>query len=256
MLKAPTPQTITRSYIQRIRQSSITLWDYIPQDTKIDLGAQNENEGCHLRSNDILTLDYTHDFPSLSPTHKSLTLEPAGTRLNIKEPKRCDAGQKCAYDSQLKNVQFLQESKVLNLLDKVKGGARQAKVKIPKLRVVNPKENINLQMFTNLIRPLFPYWHLYDSHEACKFDQEHCTFCAVRSLSLRMNDTKREPFIIPHEILSTRNEKESESFQLSVENMFIGMATSCQKFQENVGLKIQCVSCKTLSKIDNNPILK
>ena len=233
-----------------------TLWDYVSCNIKIELGEQNEDESCSVRSRAFSTEDYDQHFPSLISKSKDVDICLVTQKSMIKKTKRFYNNQVSVQECQVKDLHLLSKSQDNVTLEKVKGGARPAKVKIPKLRVLNPEENKNLQMFTNLIRPLFPYWHSYDSHEVCKFDQESCTFCEVRSLSLRMNGTKREPFIIPHEILSARNMKEMESFQLSVENMFTGMASSCGKFQENVGLKIQCVSCKTLSKIDNNPVLK
>ena len=95
-----------------------------------------------------------------------------------------------------KDFKFVQKPPVVFFPDKVKGGGRPAKIQIPKLRIVRYEENQHLELLANIIRPLFPYWHMFDSHDVCKYNQENnCAFCAVRSLSVRMNDTKREPYI-------------------------------------------------------------
>ena len=96
---------------------------------------------------------------------------------------------------------------------------------------------------------------MFDSHNVCEYDQENgCVFCSVRSLSLRMNDTKREPYITPHELLKKSIDTQSGSFSLLLEEVLSKMADSCCEFKKNMGLTIRCVSCDTVSKINENLI--
>ena len=41
-----------------------------------------------------------------------------------------------------------------------------------------------------------------------------------------------------------------------MEDVFVEMSASCFEYQENAEVQIQCASCKTLLKLDSNPVLK
>ena len=86
------------------------------------------------------------------------------------------------------------------LLLKLLGGGRPKIVKPPKIRILAP-ENEQLNIVATIFRSMDKYWFLYDHHGMCKFvGGESCKFCAFRSISLRLNERKPEPFIQPHEI--------------------------------------------------------
>merc|ERR1711954_270687 len=155
-----------------------------------------------------------------------------------------------------KDVKFLQKPPVVFYPDKLKGGGRPAKIQIPKLRIVRYEENQHLELLANINRPLFPYWHMFDSHDVCKYNQENnCAFCAVRNLSVRMNDAKREPYITPHELITKSIDTHCDSFALFLENVLLEMAGSCCEFKNNMGLSIKCLPCNTVLKIDEHPII-
>ena len=81
-------------------------------------------------------------------------------------------------------------------------------------------------------------------------------FCVVRSLSLKMNETKREPSIRPHEILSENIAKDSLSVLPVLDFVCTSMAECCPEIDKSMGLSIQCLKCNSTSKIEENPIIK
>ena len=83
---------------------------------------------------------------------------------------------------------------------KLLGGGRPKIVKAPKLRVITPSSNM-MNTISIVIRSLNPLWPIYDTHHKCRLRQfENCTFCAMRSLSQKLNEPKREKSIQPHEL--------------------------------------------------------
>ena len=139
---------------------------------------------------------------------------------------------------------------------KLKGGGRATKVKVPKLRIVKA-ENESLEMMTNMFRSLFPYWYLFDSHESCKFkENDNCVFCSVRSIALRMNEKKKEPSIQPRELLTECFSNSSMTLESLIEYTVPSMAKDCPLFREKIGIKIQCLSCNYISKVENCSYIK
>ena len=82
------------------------------------------------------------------------------------------------------------------------GRGRPKIIKPPKLRILAPC-NEWLNMLVTLFRGLNNYWFLYDHHPRCQYVAEHtCIFCALQSLSQRLNQPKREKHIEPYKLNS------------------------------------------------------
>ena len=138
---------------------------------------------------------------------------------------------------------------------KMKGGGRPSKKKVPKLRIIEA-ENENISLLSNLMRSFAPYWHLYDDHIQCKYGEEKsCNFCSVRSLSMRLNEQKREPFIYPYEILSNGLEEHTHSFESTIDFALTKMKENCDLFKSNSNLSVYCPACNIEKQIIGNPIL-
>ena len=161
------------------------------------LATISKHEGQNLSELDMQESDnYNANFPV---TRKMKKLKFAKMETERKEMHSENIADLYAT----KDVKFLQKPPVVFYPDKLKGGGRPAKIQLPKLRIVRYEENQHLELLANIIRPLFPYWHMFDSHDVCKYNQENnCYFCAVRGLSVRMNDIRQEPYITSHELIT------------------------------------------------------
>ena len=160
------------------------------------------------------------------------------------------------YHQYLKKLQMQrqQNGSQMNKL-KMKGGGRPSKKKVPKLRIIEA-ENENISLLSNLTRSFAPYWYLYDDHTQCKYGEEKsCHFCSVNSLSMRLNEKKREPFIYPYEILRDEVEEHTNSFESIIDFALNKMKEDCGLFKDNSCLSVYCPECNIESQITGNPIL-
>ena len=151
---------------------------------------------------------YEEEFPLIAKRAKKTVLckylKPVKNLAFAQEGNRCENcfWLMCKCEYRLDEMSFLQKSELEKKPSNLKGGARPPKVIIPKLRIIQ-SENEIIDLFANIVRSFSPYWHLYDSHDPCKFDNhKSCVFCSVRSLSLRLNERKQEATIVPHEMLT------------------------------------------------------
>ena len=106
----------------------------------------------------------------------------------------------CQCETSKESMCFLQTSQISDSSEYLNGGARPKKVKVPKLRIIE-SHTPEYELITNHLRGFSEYWHLYDNHPVCNYD-ENCSFCLSRSISMRINGLKREPSIKPRELES------------------------------------------------------
>ena len=176
------------------------------------------------------------DFPPLGRSYKKSV-----------ENGRCPVCKwsVCKCQTSKESVSFWQASQIDDSIEYLKGGARPKKVKVPKLRIVESQEAEH-EAITNHVRGFSEYWHHYDNHPVCGFD-EKCTFCLVRSISMRISGLKREPSIKPRELESL----DLESLSL----VFPAMAEVCPNFENDSILKVYCEDCKNTLPVEESTIL-
>ena len=239
-------------------KSSFTIWDCISAVKKEEFGTQDvENLVVKKNNPSLAEFSYDDHFPEIKKKVNQMTIRPEISLDNSSEEClleiETDMAKKgvckcteCQCKAELEKLLAYQESQL-------KGGGRPRKVMVPKLRIVKHQENPTLELVTNLFRPFYPYWHIYDTHDVCKFS-EHCGLCSIRSLSLRLNAPKRESFIKPIELMTGDIEENASIFSLC-EDVFTSMINSCPAMQGDFGLNIKCSTCNSTVKGITNPII-
>ena len=239
-------------------KSSFTIWDCISAVKKEKFGTQDvENLVVKKINPSLAEISYDDHFPEIKKKVNQITIRPETSLDNRSEEClleiETDMAKKgvckcteCQCKAELEKLLAYQESQL-------KGGGRPRKVMVPKLRIVKHQENPTLELVTNLFRPFYPYWHIYDTHDVCKFS-EHCGLCSIRSLSLRLNAPKRESFIKPIELMTGDIEENASIFSLC-EDVFTSMINSCPAMQGDFGLNIKCSTCNSTVKGITNPII-
>ena len=175
---------------------------------------------CHCKTSSEETLMFTQDselYPSLNEKEeaadrmwaqasRSVAENQPIKKLNEYEIITSDIISLIHTDDRLgsenKNAELIGggKPKIVQQNLKLLGGARPKIVKPPKLRVTSSSNNI-INTISMVIRSLNPVWSIYDTHQKCRLKKsENCTFCAIRSLSQRLNEPKREKSIQPHEL--------------------------------------------------------
>ena len=132
------------------------------------------------------------------------------------------------------------------------GGGRPKVIKPPKIRVLSP-ENRRINVLGTIFRSFNKYWFLYDHHEKCPFiEGVCCEFCSIRSISQRLNERKREPFIQPHEI---QNVEEDVHLDDLLGNCIIKMSERFNEFSINQALHLICEKCGQTHKTEKGPLV-
>ena len=186
-------------------------------------------------------------------------MQPRNNLVGLVKKERCAVCKwfSCICQASDNSLSFLDSSEIDDFTDELKGGGRPKKVQIPKLRIVISEENENYDLLANSLRSFSQYWHLYDAHPPCKFSvEENCKFCAIRSLSLRLNGVKREPSIKPHEIERSKVQEFSLSMESLVNHMFPAMADAYSEFRKHSVLRVKCEDCQVILRIGESSILK
>ena len=129
---------------------------------------------------------------------------------------------------------------------KLLGGGRPRIVKAPKLRTLAPG-NKCFNVLGSIFRSLEKHLFLYDHHTKCQFvADKYCNFCAMRSISQRLNQRKREPFIEAHEI--NQNVKNENNVEIFLDNFISQISTSFPDFCFNEALNIVCNGCHKIHR--------
>ena len=150
---------------------------------------------CHCDTSSEDSLMFTQDselYPSLNEKEESADRMWAQASRSVAENQPIE---------KLKEYAFI-TSDIISLVNtddrcgsenknaKLIGGGRPKIVKAPKLRIItSPNHMINI--ISTVIRSINNIWYLYDEHNKCPMKSEgNCTFCAMRSLSQRLNQQK------------------------------------------------------------------
>ena len=143
---------------------------------------------------------------------------------------------------------------------KMYGGGRPKKVKAPKLRVVSC-ENDMISTISTIIRSLNHVWGVFDNHKKCQMkDDFNCTFCAVRSLSIRLNQPKREASVRPYELLMQEqifdNTGPSDMLEATLQQLLLLTSSSNKEFMRNINCNNNCSNCVRVNQLSNQLIIK
>ena len=143
---------------------------------------------------------------------------------------------------------------------KLIGGGRPKIVKAPKLRIITSPNNY-INIISTVIRSINNIWYLYDEHNKCPMKSEgNCTFCAMRSLSQRLNQQKREPSIQPHELLMQEDKIEVNCTTDMLESFFnkiLQLSSEDNKeFMQNCSLNAICKHCGQAKTLYNQPLIE
>ena len=161
----------------------------------------------------------------------------------------------CNTISTLVQKQKIQKSQqsTIQQCNKLLGGGRTKIVKPPKIRILAP-ENKEMYILGSIFRSFKNYWNIYDYHMKCEIiNNRVCKFCSIRSLSQRLNERKREPYIQPHEIVE--NVEKATSAQILMSTFITQMSASFKDFSFNESLNMVCQGCGRTHKSGQDSLI-
>ena len=119
--------------------------------------------------------------------------------------------------------------------------------------------------FINLFRSLESEWSLFENHKVCnrskKESGNHCAFCAIRSVSLRVNRAKTRRNIKPVELTSILDQLPCENkTKKDFQKQFLEALETIFFYEDNasryfLGSHSECISCDNSFSISESLLL-